>query len=86
MNNRNSNGSLRPTQDTPVDTLLLVWDGGIEDRPDDASGVKAYFACMAGDKIKCWWGGATSETETCKTYWDHAEILKYPDGTKPGDV
>lgn len=79
--------NLRPTKDTPVDTLLLVWDGAPEDRPDDASGVKAYFACMEGmygDIIKCWWGGRTSENETCKTPWDHAIILKYPGGTKPG--
>lgn len=35
----------------------------------------------------CWGYGATSKSsgeECAHAYWDHAEILEYPDGSKPG--
>lgn len=73
--------SLTPDETTPQDTLCEVWDEGDEEHP-----YYRYYAGLSDNGEPLFWtDGATSRT--CEPYEieyiPHAQIIEYPDGTKP---
>ena len=57
----------------PVDTPILVWDGGSEKK------LKRYFAYFENGRVHTWGSGATSWSSNDRDYvsdWDYAKLAE----------